>query len=198
MSCINGCMVKSNLVISLVPQFYCSAGLEQSSLSLCTAQEQAEQLQYTLAKLPEQRGGGVGAATRLYGRLNTSSTVTVQPHCRRQFHFSVGTPFELHDKKVCNKACEPNVCPHMNQVKMTQINQVSRNRLPNTGRSCQHLSWPDQGQSVKAKHCQSLKFSLLCTDTAMSQSIIGAQYSKQNMIKFFQCLTELVQIFKFL
>ena len=81
---------------------------------LCTAQEQAEQLQYSLAKLAEQRGAawpGAAAAARLYGRLNSSSTVTVQPHCRRQFHFSVGTPFELHDKEVCNIACEPNVPP---------------------------------------------------------------------------------------
>ena len=68
--------------------------------------------------------------------------------------------------------------------------------------NCQHLnfglSWPGQGQRVKAKHCYSLKFSLLCTDTALSQSSIGAQYSKQNMIKFSQCLAELAQKFKFL
>ena len=86
-------------------------------------------------------------------------------------------------------------------IKMTQINQVSRNRLHNTARSCQHLnfglSWPGQGQNVKAKHCQSLKFSLLCTDTVLSQSSIGAQFSKQNMIKFFQCLDELAQTFNF-
>ena len=42
-----------------------------------------------------------------------------------------------------------------------------------------------------------MKFSLFCTDTALSQSSIGAQYSKQNMIKFSQCLAELVQKFKF-
>ena len=82
------------------------------------------------------------------------------------------------------------------------INQVSRNRLHNTARSGQHLnfglSWSGQGQSVKAKHCYSLKFSLLCTDTALSQSSIGAQYSKQHMIKFSQCLAELAQKFKFL
>ena len=34
--------------------------------------------------------------------------------------------------------------------------------------------------------------------TALSQSSIGAQYSKQNMIEFSQCLAELVQKFKFL
>ena len=32
----------------------------------------------------------------------------------------------------------------------------------------------------------------------LSQSSIGAQYSKQNMIKFSQCLAELAQKFKFL
>ena len=42
------------------------------------------------------------------------------------------------------------------------------------------------------------QFSLLCTDTALSQPSIGAQYSKQNMIKFSQCLAELDQKFKFL
>ena len=50
-------------------------------------------------------------------------------------------------------------------VKITQINFVTRSRLHNTANSCQHLnfglSWPGQGQSVKAKHCQPLKFSLL-------------------------------------
>ena len=57
------------------------------------------------------------------------------------------------------------------QVKMTQINFVSRNQLHNIADSCQHLnfglSWPGQGQSVKAKHCQPLKFSLLCAETAL-------------------------------
>ena len=43
-----------------------------------------------------------------------------------------------------------------------------------------------------------MKFSLLCIDTALSQSSIGAQYSKQNMINFSQCLAELAQKFKFL
>ena len=60
------------------------------------------------------------------------------------------------------------------------------------------LSWPVQGQRVKAKHCYSLKFFLLCTDIAMSQTNIAAQYSKQNMIKFSQCPAQLVQKFKFL
>ena len=76
------------------------------------------------------------------------------------------------------------------QLKMTQINQVSRNQLHNAANSCQHfnfgLSWPDQGTSVKAKRCYSSKFSLLCTETALSQSSIIAQYPKQNMIEFSQ------------
>ena len=38
----------------------------------------------------------------------------------------------------------------------------------------------------------------LCTDTALSQSSIGAQYSKQNMVNFSQCLAELAQKLKFL
>ena len=87
-------------------------------------------------------------------------------------------------------------------TKMTQINFVSRNQFHNTARSRQHLNFvlsgPGLGQSVKSKHCYSLKFSLLGTDTALSQSSIGAQYSKQNMIKFSQCLAELAQKFKFL
>ena len=72
----------------------------------------------------------------------------------------------------------------------------------NPARSYQYLnfglSWPGQGQIVKAKHCQSLKFPLLCTDTALSKPSIGAQYQKQNMIKFSQCIAELAQEFKFL
>ena len=87
-------------------------------------------------------------------------------------------------------------------LKMTQINFGSRNQLHNTANSCQHLnfglSWPGQWQILMAKHCQSLKFSLFCTDTTLLQSSIGAEYSKQNMIKFSQCLVELAQKFKFL
>ena len=85
-------------------------------------------------------------------------------------------------------------------VKVTQINCGSRNQLHNSGSACQilnfGLSWPGQGKSVKAKHCQSMKLSLLCTDTALSQPSIGAQYPKQNMIKFSQCLAELAQKLK--
>ena len=42
-----------------------------------------------------------------------------------------------------------------------------------------------------------VEVSLVCTDTALSQSSIGAQYSKQNMINFSQCLAELAQKFNF-
>ena len=60
-------------------------------------------------------------------------------------------------------------------LKVTQINYVSRNQLHNTANGCQilnfGLSWPGQGKSVKAKHCLSLKFSLLCTDTALTVTV---------------------------
>ena len=60
----------------------------------------------------------------------------------------------------------------------------------NDSRSCQHLnfglSWHGKGQSVKAKHCWSLKFSLLCTDTALSQSSI-ISFSNINNIEIKMC-----------
>ena len=42
-----------------------------------------------------------------------------------------------------------------------------------------------------------MKFSLLCTDTALSHSSIGAQYPKQNMIKFSQQPCRIGAKFKF-
>ena len=42
-------------------------------------------------------------------------------------------------------------------LKVTQINYISRNQLHDTANDCQILnfgfSWPDKGKSVKAKHC---------------------------------------------
>ena len=60
----------------------------------------------------------------------------------------------------------------------------------NLARSCQRLnfglSWPGEGQSVKAKHCQSLKFSLLWTEGTLTQSSITDQYPKQKRMEFSQ------------
>jgi hypothetical protein len=48
------------------------------------------------------------------------------------------------------------------------------------------LAW--LGAKCKGKTLLVIEISLLCTDTALTQSSIGAQYSKQNMIKFYRQL----------
>jgi hypothetical protein len=57
------------------------------------------------------------------------------------------------------------------------------------------------GEKCKGKTLLAIEifFTLrVCADTALSQPSIGAQYPKQNMIKFSLCLAELAEKFTFL
>ena len=46
--------------------------------------------------------------------------------------------------------------------------------------------WPVQGQSVKAKYCQSMKFSLFCTDTALEECRADKDWAHFYKIKGFK------------
>ena len=85
-------------------------------------------------------------------------------------------------------------------LKVTQINYVSRNKLHNTSNfeSWIELAWLGEKCKGKTLLVNVIFFTLHRYCTVTAQYSIGAQYPKQNMNKFSQCLDELAQKFKFL